>query len=114
MSSGPFVVLGYECDNGDVRPIRVQEETETVQNPGATGSVAGSFVFAKRKDKGYGTFARQVVLSRTVGLLSDTAKKYISLPVFTPAAWDDLAFGQDFEYNGQTWKVAGLIKERNR
>ena len=114
MSSGPFVILGYECDNGDVRPIRVQPETETVQNTEATGSVAGAFVFAKRKSKGYGTFARQVVLSQTVGLLNNTAKKYISLPVFTKAAYDDLAPGMDFEYNGDTWKVASLQPERSR
>ena len=114
MSSGPFTTAKYVTNEGDIRPIRVQPETITEDNPQGTGNIEGSFVFAKKRDKGYGTFARGVVLYRTVGTGDDATRKYQSIPIFTQVAWSTLKEEDEVAYAGKTWKIASKYQERIR
>lgn len=114
MSNGPFQLSKYVTDSGAVRPIRVQPETVAAWNPAGSGDASGAFVFAKRRNKGYGTFARQVTLSRRVGAGVDSTLKFINIPVLTKAAWDDLTPGDEVSYLELTWNVSSKLPERSR
>ena len=116
MSSGPFKIAKYQDDKGVVRPIRIQPETITEDNPEADGSIVPDrgFVFARSRKRGYGTYARTVTLSRVVGTGANTAQKYQSVPILTQTAYESLAEGETFAYNGVDWTVAYKTPERRR
>lgn len=57
MSAGPFITTRYQATNGDIHPIRVQEETEDaiidgVTNDPPTGSVTNRIRAKVSKNKG--------------------------------------------------------------
>ena len=66
MSAGQFSRTFYECDNGDICPIRVQPETLTASFNGvANAAVAGpatrdNFIQVNKGRREYGTGARCV------------------------------------------------------
>lgn len=117
MSAGSFVIAKYETNGGAVRPVRVQPETIIAgANPEATGTLAGTLIRVSGGRRKIGTKARSMTLKQNVGapVAGYQATKTITLPVFTPAAFDALAIGQAVTYNGSAWTVSGASPESGR
>ena len=115
--AGRFVTSNYQKNDDTNAPIRVQAETLTTWNVAATGSRIGGFVKARGSAKEYGTIARYVTLSRTVGDGTDynSAVVLARVPIMTKEAWLALTDGTVVAYQGKAdWRVAGQRDESIR
>jgi hypothetical protein len=115
--AGKFIIASYERTDGTVGPIRVQPETATTWNPQAAGSKTGYYIRARGSKRSYGTVARSVTLTRSVGdgTAYNAGTVTVIVPIFTKTVWDGLAAGQVLAYNGVSdWKVAGTNSEESK
>ena len=115
--AGRTVVAGYERDDGTFGSVRVASTTITTWNPIAVGTRSGYFIKARGSKREYGTIARSVSLSRSVG--DGTAYSggtvNLTIPVFQRTVWAALATGQVLAYQGKTdWSVSGTNGEESK
>lgn len=114
MSTGPFVSTFYETDDGDILLARVQPETITSFNPGATGPAtveARAYMSGSRRRNGV---QARYVSGRWVGDPPDDRDpcSIVRLPVFTPTAFSAIARGSTVAYNGGNIRIIGKTNER--
>lgn len=117
MSAGSFVVAGYQTDLGETRPIRVQPETViAASNPEQAGTIEGSLIRVSGGKRRIGIKARSMTLKQNVGaaVAGFQPTRSITLPVFTLAAFNDLAIGTVVAYNGTNWTVSGKSPQSGR
>lgn len=117
MSAGSFVYAKYETNGGAVRPVKVQPETIiAATNPEGAGTLDGTLVRVSGSRRKIGLKARSMTLKQNVGaaVAGFQPTRTITLPVFTPAAWDALSIGTDVTYNGSAWEVSGKSPEGGR
>ena len=113
--AGRFVTSNYQKNDETNAPIRVQAETLTTWNVAATGSRTGGFVKARGSAREYGTIARYVTLSRTVGDGTDynSAVVLARVPIMTKAAWLALMIMQPFlPWGVVLWCMRGASWQR--
>lgn len=120
MSSGPFILQKYETDKGNVVPIRVQPETETLTlNGGANTQATGSQTPGAPSATHSGSYRRAGTHARTVTIrmlapVSGTqivTGSLITLPVFSRTVWDDYSIGNEGTYQGAACRYAGKRAE---
>lgn len=117
MSSGAFDLVGYETDNGDIVPIRVQPET-TAAVLGTANASAGS-VFAEgfpsaqisKGKRAIGINARTVSIRLTAPLAGYKPDSILRVPVLTQARYLALGRGTAVTYLGTAGVVTGKSPE---
>lgn len=112
-----FQIANYEMDDGTFRPIKVAAFTISTINPNAQTEGTGSFVRAGGSTRRYGTVARQVSLSRQIGVTGAYSQATVSvtIPILTTAAFAALSIGETVTYNElEDWIVTGKKAEATR
>lgn len=120
MSSGVFTIAGYETDNGDIVPIKVQPETLTAvlgtANATAGASFAAGFPSAQtsQSKRALGINARTVSITFAPGAEPADYKPgtILKIPVTTKARFDALSKGSSVTYLTATGRIAGKSPER--
>lgn len=96
MSAGAFARSKYEADNGDIHPIRVQEETLTLNLGGANAAPTGAVDNQQRVrvsggKRAYGIKARTVSIKFTASPPAGyKADQVLRLPILTKDIYDDI------------------------
>lgn len=114
MSSGNFTDGIYLTDLGTALRLRFQpEDVIGTVNPAATGTaVAGSpSARISGSPRGKGVWARRVYGKWTTAPAGYQANGRVTLVIFTKAAFDAIADGQEITYLGGTFKVTGKRNE---
>ena len=118
MSAGIFTLSRYEADNGDIHPIRVQEETIIAAfNPAPTGAITvNSRVRASRSNRRrYGISARYVNCSWTAAPPAGYKEgASFTLPILSLARYNAINDGDTFSYLGANARVNTKNTERRR
>lgn len=120
MSAGPFVSSKYECDNDDIRPIRVQPETVAATIGGANTAPAGAVdaIGSARVGGGnrqFGVKARSVTIRFTAAAPDGyKADQLYRVPILTKARYDAISIGTTGTYLGVACVVVGKNPERVR
>lgn len=112
-----FLVSKYERDDDTIAPIKIKAETITAINVVPGGNRSGEFARAGGSTRRYGTVARQITLSRSVGdgTLYGGATVSVTVPILSKAVYAAISDGSSFAYNGKTdWIVAGQRGEARK
>lgn len=117
MSSGAFTIAGYETDNADIVPIRVQPETLTAvlgtANASAGATFATGFPSAQvsKGKRAIGINARTVSIRLTAALAGYKVDSILRVPVMTQARYAALGRGTAVTYLGTAGVVTGKSPE---
>lgn len=122
MSAGKFTISKYETDDGDIRPIRVQEETITMTIGGVANAAPGGAVTDSGRvrvsggNRRIGLKARNVTIAFNEEGAPDGYKvdSPITLPILTEAVWDGITDGETVSYLGGTGRVLGKGREAGK
>ena len=112
-----FLVSKYERDDETIAPIRIKAETITAINVVPAGNRTGDYARAGGSTRRYGTVARQVTLSRSIGdgTLYGGGTVSVTIPILSKAVFTAIADGSTFAYNGKTdWTVGGQRAESRK
>ena len=104
----------YQANNGDIHPIRLNQETLNSAGPQPAGAITSSLSADVRKGKReYGLGPRGVMISQTLGTTPDTFKRYAFLPVLSEASYDagNFVIGGTVSYKDNAWTVESLVPE---
>lgn len=106
--------FSYTDDEGEVHPIRLDDDTATAG--GFTNTTATTSNIIAKVSKGnreFGLRPRGVRLSRTVGTAPNQATRSKFLPVATEAGYDAAAFNPNSEVTigSNTWNVTTRVPE---
>lgn len=100
MSTGAFKFSKYEDDDGNIHPIRIQPETETLSLGGANSPPAGTvddnqFVRVSGSPRAYGLKARWVSFRFTDATPPNGYKpgSLLRLPILTESVYDGIIAG---------------------
>ena len=112
-----FIISKYERDDGTIAPIRLKATTVTAVNTVPDGNRTGEYARVSGGRRTYGTVARTITLSRSIG--GDAAFSggtvSVQIPILSKAVFDGLADGTAFVYGGLSdWKVAGQRGESRK
>lgn len=114
---GKFVTSKYERDDDTIAPIKIKQETITAINVVPAGNQTGEFARAGGSTRRYGTVARQVTLSRSIGDSTQYGGGTVSvtIPILSKSVYAAISDGSTFAYNGKTdWIVAGQRGEARK
>lgn len=120
MSSGAFVIAGYETDNADIVPIQVQPETLAATlgtaNASAGATFAAGFPSAQvsKGKRAIGINARTVSIRLTAPLAGYKTDSILRIPVMTQTRWNGLSRGTAVTYLGTAAEVVGKSPESIR
>jgi hypothetical protein len=117
MSAGRFnTTAKYETNTGDIRPIKVQPETIQSWNPEATGTSQGAFVKVSGGRRGYGTHARMASFKwkNDIAPSGYDNRGSIRIAMLTATAANNLTYGTDYDYLGQSLNLVGFTPERSK
>lgn len=115
-----MVLARYQADNGDIHPIRLRPETNTVVSGTIPAGNVTNNLFAKvtKSKRQFGISPRQVVIARGIGTGADTATVYATLPICEPSDWDSdtgaWQVSSNVSYKGATWMIVSRIPENSR
>lgn len=122
MSAGTFSDSKYQANNGGIFSIRIQPETaaltvNSLTNTAPSGDIdRDTRAHARGGKRKYGVTARTVTL-KPVGTTAPATYKsggILTVPLLTPAIYDQLVVGQSATYLGVGYLVAGWSPERRR
>lgn len=121
MSSGNFVIRGYETDGGSTMPITVQPETLAltiggVANAASAGIIDDNFGSARVSggDRQIGLKARSVSIKFTAAKTGYAVNSTITLPVLRKSVHDGYSKGQVGTYLDTAVEVVGVPKGEGR
>lgn len=112
-----FVISKYERDDETVGPIRIKTTTITAINVVPAGNRTGDLVRAGGSTRSYGTVARQITLSRSIGdaTLYGGGTVTVTIPILSKSVFAAIADGSTFAYNDKTdWTVSGQRSESRK
>lgn len=94
----------YEADSGEIHLIRLTPEYAAAAGSPPAGPATSDIIAKVSKgNKEFGIRPRQVRLSRTVGTGADAFRRYASLAVLTPTAFNSATFAK-----GATVTIDGI------
>lgn len=102
-----FVDTLYESDAGVKHPIRLTTAYAAVAGaPPASPATSSINAKVSKSNREFGIRPRRVVLARTIGTAPDTFRRYATLAVLTPTAFNSATFAK-----GATVTIDGLAYE---
>ena len=112
-----FITSKYERDDETIAPIKIKAATITAINVVPAGNRTGEFARSGGSTRKYGTVARQITLSRSIGdgTLYGGGTVSVTIPILSKAVFATIADGSSFAYNDKTdWVVAGQRGEARK
>ena len=112
-----FIISKYERDDDTIGPIKIKATTITAINVVPAGNRVGDLVRAGGSTRSYGTVARQITISRSIGdgTAYNGGTVTVTIPILSKAVFAAIADGSSFAYAEKTdWTVSGQRSESRK
>lgn len=118
MSAGRFTLEKYECDNGEICPVRVQPETLTFDagggaNAAPTGALTmNTFATVNKGRREYGIGTRKICIEWTAAPPTGYDDRgCLRIPILAKAIYDAIPLLATGTYQGSAFRVTSKTPE---